>query len=296
MTNSIFDEWANAVQGLLRAGYKVASSATNHGLLLGDAREVVIREALMRFLPASVVVGTGQVVGSGDAEDRSKQIDAVLYRSTFPIFRTLGLSDVFMLEGVIATIEIKSKLDKKTLKEALDNCVSVKRLSPCYEIPSAERYCQKKQLQYEVTTGPSPDIVGPAKDRLIEQIMPPAYVFGYTGYTSRFVDLVRALNEWGTSRQHPIQWLPDVVASEGCVVVKNDGRPFLAREFGEGVYLAKRDPTPLKYLLFHLIHRLKLSIGMGIATDLESGILLRSDVHTTIDMSGDWTVLWERRQ
>jgi hypothetical protein len=296
VTSSILDEWATAVQGLLRAGHDVASSATDHGLLLGDAREVIIREVLMRFLPASVVVGTGQVAGSKDRENRSKQIDVVLYRSTFPIFCTLGLSDVFMFEGIVAAIEVKSKLDRPTLKEALDNCVSVKKLSPCYEIPSAEEYCKERQLQYTVTTDEFPDINGPAKDRLLEQITPPAYVFGYTGYTSRLKDLVEALNEWGTSRQHPIRWLPDVIATEGCVVVKNDSRPFRALEFEQGVYLAKRDPAPIKYLLFHLIYRLSRSIGMGVAVDRESGVVLRSDVHTAIDMSGDWLVLWERLQ
>src|SRR4051794_9789726 len=93
VSRSILDDWAEAVQELLKTGYKVAPSATKHGLLLGDAREVIIREVLMRFLPSSLVLGTGQIVDSNG--DRSAQVDIIIYRANFPIFRTLGLSDVF---------------------------------------------------------------------------------------------------------------------------------------------------------------------------------------------------------
>lgn len=292
MDNGILDEWANAIQGLLKAGHKVAASATGHGVLLGDAREVMVREVLMRFLPPSLTIGTGQMVDSNG--DRSRQIDIIVYRSNFPIFRTLGLLDVFMLEGVVATIEVKSTLNKKLLWEALDNCVSVKKLSPCYEVPSAKEYCEHFQIPYTLTSDALPDIQGPAKDKILEQVMPPAYVFGYTGYASRLGDLENALGAWVNERQHRIRWLPDVIATEGCVVVKNDKRPFWASSFEQGIYLAKQDVAPVKYILKHLVHRLRDSIGMGTAIDKKSGIVLRSDLHTQIDTSGDWHVLRER--
>lgn len=293
MKSSVLDDWANAIQGLLKAGYKVASSATTHGILLGDAREVMIREALMKFLPSSLVIGTGQVVdGNGK---RSAQIDIIIYRSDFPIFRTLGLSDVFMLEGVVATIEVKSNLSKQKLKEALENCVSIKRLSPCYDIPSVIEYCKNNDLQYILTNDPLPDIQGPAKDKLLEQITPPAYIFGYTGYASRLKDLVDTLNEWYLVKEYPIRWLPDVISTEGCVVVRNDKRPFQAVDFESGIYLAKQDSAPIKHLLKHLLYRLRTNIGMGKATDKESGIVLRSDIYEFINTSGGWQVLWKRK-
>jgi hypothetical protein len=289
VSGNILDEWANAIQEWLRAGYKVASSTTSHRLLLGDAREIIVREVLMRFLPSSLVVGTGQIIDSKG--NPSKQIDIIIYRSDFPIFRTLGLSDIFMLEGVVATIEVKSNLNKKTLKEALSNCESVKKLSPFYNKPSVERYWEKQQIQRSTSDKGSSDQQGPTEDELhslVERVKPPAYVFGYTGYSSRLKYLMSAVEEWAGKGQRLISWLPDVISTEGCVVVRNDGRPFRLPGSEDIVYLSKRDNTPIKYLLKHLLHRLNTSIGMGTAKDKESGIMLGSEVHTMIDTVGNW--------
>jgi hypothetical protein len=286
---SILEVWANAIQGLLEAGHAVVSSTTDHNLLLGDAREVMIKDFLMRFLPSSLVVGTGQLIDSKGS--LSNQIDIVIYRSSFPIFRTLGSSDVFLLEGVVATIEVKSTLSRSELNNAVDNCVSVKSLSPCYDVASVREYCDRHQLQFAIE-GSLPDVIGPAKDKVLEEVMPSTYIFGYKGYSLRLKDLEDAVYEWYAPKRLKPRFLPDVISTEGCVVVRNDGRPFRALDERNWIYLARRDSAPIKYLLKHLLHRLGTSVGLSVAQDIKSGIVLRSDAHATIDTSGDWDTWW----
>lgn len=92
------------------------------------AREFFVESILRRVLPASVVVGSGEIVdGNGT---RSKQQDLLLYRNNFPIIDSPAGSHVYFAEGVLATIEVKSVLTGDELARATGNIRSVQALEP----------------------------------------------------------------------------------------------------------------------------------------------------------------------
>lgn len=93
----------------------------------GRAREEVVRRFLRRLIPPDFGIDTGFVVDSGGAI--SRQIDIVIYRTNYhPIFEVAGIKH-FMIESVVAVIENKARIeDRETLRQALENILSVKRL------------------------------------------------------------------------------------------------------------------------------------------------------------------------
>ncbi|MFC3284771.1 DUF6602 domain-containing protein [Litchfieldella rifensis] len=190
---------------------------SNNGIVLGDARESFIRDVLTRFLPQNVVVGTGQIVDQSN--NYSKQVDVIVYRGDFPVLRTLGSLDVYFIEGVLATIEVKSKLDEEKLFEALDNCKSVRSLRPTFLRQSLDDY---SELVYE---NKYDDLSVTEKNSVMGMVLPPAYIFSYKGYTKKSIESFKAsLNSWHLDferGEHDVTVFPEVIASEGCVSVKN---------------------------------------------------------------------------
>lgn len=91
----------------------------------GTYREILLRDFLSKLLPNAVSVDTGFIYGCEKVAN-SKQMDIIIWNSSaYPsIFR----SSYFVIvppEAVIAVISVKSTLNKKYLKEALDNVSSV---------------------------------------------------------------------------------------------------------------------------------------------------------------------------
>ena len=179
---SIIDKWASAVAAVASTAFEVSAAISNHGDILGDARESFIRDVLSKFLPATVHVGTGQIV---DAEgNSSKQIDVIIYRKDFPILRSFGNADVYLVEGVLATIEVKSTLDKTKLMEALDNGLSVKNLHIHTIRASVDQFCQ-------VAFGKSSAALDSREiNSLATWTLPPHYIFAYRGYTEKQAHLL----------------------------------------------------------------------------------------------------------
>lgn len=287
MTPGLLDFWAQAVQTSLSAACEVASSVTDHNLLLGDAREVLIREVLASFLPTSLTVGSGQIVdGRGS---HSSQIDVVIYDSRFPIFRTLGAQDVFVLEGVLGTIEVKSTLTAKTLADAASNCASVKRLSPSFELSSVTRWCEENRLDPSLSDDAHPNLTNDeARNRLLEHLLPPTYVFGFRGYKRNLHLLRDAMNRWSKDNVAPVRIWPDAIVSQGCIALRNDGRPFHTLDGPRGGYMARVEAAPVKYLLKGLLYRLEKRVGTSVMMDDETQIRMPAVAQFGIDMSGNW--------
>jgi len=246
---AIFDKWSKQVVGLLRAGAKVSSTISTHGDIIGDAREVLVRDILARLLPSNMVVGTGQIV---DSDERiSKQIDIVIYRGDFPVLRSFGSADVFLLEGVVAAIEVKSTLDKKNFLEALENCRSVRKLFAQVEKNSINALSKEKWgVEWK-------DLNELKKKYLHELVLPPTYVFGYRGYKSNLKAFSNVLRKW-SDEGNSTTYFPEVICTEGLVGVKNLGRPFPAIKAPDEkyfVYVATHDEAPLRFLIAHLLHQ-----------------------------------------
>ncbi|MEI8601716.1 hypothetical protein P4S55_12725 [Shewanella sp. PP-Sp27a-2] len=105
---------------------KLSKSITHSGES-GRAREKIIINFLKRILPSKYKVDTGFVIDA--VGGISKQIDVVIYRDSYHSVLEIGEVKYFMVESVVAVIEVKASIkDKATLKQALHNIKSVKEL------------------------------------------------------------------------------------------------------------------------------------------------------------------------
>ena len=96
---------------------------------VGSAAEQPVRDQLEQVLPRGVAVGEGFVIDSYGVT--SRQQDVVLYeRDICPVFSINRAPNTtyYPCEGVIATGEIKSLLDRASLQDAFNKVVSVKAL------------------------------------------------------------------------------------------------------------------------------------------------------------------------
>lgn len=168
-------KWFDALEAHLHAGAKLAG-LFSHGGMKGNAREFFVKRALQTVLPPSLHIGTGKIIGHDGTE--SRQIDVVVYDPAFPVFESSPGHGLYMVEGVIAAIEVKSTLDETKLREALDNCDSVAQVSTSL---SAERLIEKQGK--EVSLGHFP-------------LRPVSYIFGYSTSAKRAGTFTTHIRKW----------------------------------------------------------------------------------------------------
>jgi hypothetical protein len=237
---------------------------------------------LERFLPSNLLIGTGQIVDNEGS--KSNQIDIVIYRRDFPVLRTFGAADVYLVEGVVATIEIKSTLDSDKLLMALNNGKSVRNLKAAVLQGSFDRYSR-------LAFGKGVEELDRAKtNSLIGMILPPVFILGYQGYRAGSAShLIEAINKWHTSDedgQKDVSLLPEAIVTHGCVGMKNlnNSLGLLDPSFGYGV---KGDPTPLRFFISSLLETIFGRIGhqqLG-----QTGIQFNlTRYHLSADMEGKW--------
>lgn len=126
----IFDpaEFVNKIGERLVFEFEHAGYAGTPGLI-GAARENPARTQLEKLMPGFVSTGTGIIMDSFDGF--SAQQDIVFYeRDLCPVYSINDTPEAtfYPIEGVIATGEVKSVINKKILFDALDNIRSVKIL------------------------------------------------------------------------------------------------------------------------------------------------------------------------
>ena len=273
----LINRWSKAVAELVNSSFNVSSAVATHGTILGDARENFIRDILQRFLPANIVVGTGQVIDSDDKI--SKQIDLIIYRNDFPILRTFGSSDVYLIEGVIATIEIKSKINTKALIEALENCKSVRDLKPTFIRQSLNEYSKST---YGVNDYDLLEVT--QQNSIMSLILPPTYIFSYKGFTGNSLsEFINSINEWYMNvkgGECDVTIMPEVIVSEGCVALKNLDDALGLGFVPDDILLADTK----KNTLMNFDHELKMdsdnikdSIGMKPGEELFYGLAAKAD-------------------
>jgi hypothetical protein len=105
------------------------SGSAGHPVNKGTPREAFVSGFLSDHLSSMLDVGTGEVIdASSRPEEKRPQIDLVVFRRSYPKLRFGGGIDAFMAESVVATIEVKSTLDKEGLRQAVGAGAAVKRL------------------------------------------------------------------------------------------------------------------------------------------------------------------------
>ncbi|MCF6734881.1 DUF6602 domain-containing protein [Blastococcus sp. KM273129] len=111
-------------------------TALDHNLSKGEAAEESVRSFFRRYLPASLGVTKGQVIDSKG--QRTRQLDVIIY----DVARTpmLFSSDedghrLVPVEGVLAVIEVKTKVGPSDAEGIVKNMLSVKQLSKSAYFP-----------------------------------------------------------------------------------------------------------------------------------------------------------------
>jgi hypothetical protein len=99
-----------------------------HAALRGGEAEDLVRRFLQDHIPRRFSVGTGFIL---DLKDNvSRQTDVIVYDAlNCPIYRASETAAIFPANNVAGVVEVKSKLDSDTLKDAFDKIESVKSLA-----------------------------------------------------------------------------------------------------------------------------------------------------------------------
>lgn len=100
-----------------------------HTIHRGTPREVFIRDYLEKHLSSNVAIGTGEIIDAkSESRQSRRQFDIVIYRRDYPkIDLGAGIS-AFLIESVIATIEVKSVLDQSGIDQAVGAAHEAKSL------------------------------------------------------------------------------------------------------------------------------------------------------------------------
>lgn len=146
-----------AIQETLVATSKIPAIA-GHALHKGTPREAFIKEFLEGHLSSNVSIGTGEVIdaNSKPAQPRN-QYDIVIYKNTFPKLDFGGGINSFLVESVVATIEVKSTLDFEGIDQATKAAHNLKELTPSLARVFRAGWIPPKPLNYVVAYD------GPAK-------------------------------------------------------------------------------------------------------------------------------------
>ena len=121
---------------------------SGHRIHSGTVREVFVRDFLLRHLSERVGAGSGEIINStSNVGDRRHQLDVVIHDRQYPRLDFGGDIRAYMAESVIAVLEVKSKLDRRGLKQAMVAARDVKALSRSYVRTRPKRFEESVQLR-----------------------------------------------------------------------------------------------------------------------------------------------------
>jgi hypothetical protein len=229
-----------------------------HGTSIGHAREFFVRRVLRSILPPLVHIGRGKVIGA--TSEPSKQIDIVIFDPRFPILEIESGMGLYPVEGVIATIEVKSMQNGDKLTESLENCYSVMQVSPYSVHEDLHRRVDELMGLRKLTHRE-------AESCLAWSLQPKTYVFGFTGYKTPDA-LCSAIEKWYNDKGRPgsvlCPFLPRVLISEGALGLSADNWVFLPKcPNPEKEVVMQFVATERRFGIFalHLLHAVSERLG-----------------------------------
>lgn len=102
-----------------------------HTLHRGTPREAFIKEFLEGHLSANVAIGTGEIIdANSQPRAQRNQFDIVIYKNNYPKLDFGGGINGFMIQSVVATIEVKSLLDQSAIDQSVKAAHAAKNLTP----------------------------------------------------------------------------------------------------------------------------------------------------------------------
>lgn len=132
-----------------------SSRLYEHNGLKGTCREEDLINVIRDCIPECYGMKSGQIFSDNDK--MSKQIDVVIYDNVFSnYFKKDSSAYLFPCESVYGSIEVKTILDEKSFKEAIENIKSVRELkrekSTCLDItPLRHLDLSKSTFRYNET-------------------------------------------------------------------------------------------------------------------------------------------------
>jgi hypothetical protein len=245
-----FLEYLASLERMMLAWHEHSYQTFNHSSNLGSAREHFIAKVLSRFLPNSVTVGSGEIT---DGETRSGQQDIIIYRSDFPVLTGFDAVNTYLIEGVIATIEVKSDLASGSpngLSGAFHNVATVLSLTnQAMKLTGTDEEFQKLQALFTVKT----------------------FVVGYKGWINRDSLLVNY-----AAAGNAVGWkIPDVVYQPNGCIIKNTNISNLRQVQDDN--LASTESVPLALAAEHPFavffqHLLRAIMSVRVVTASVPGI------------------------
>lgn len=140
----------DAVEESLIAISKVPSNS-GHSLHKGTPREAFIKEFLESHLPQNISIGTGEIIDSNSKPGYQRnQYDIILYRNNYPKLDFGGGISGFLIESVIATVEVKSTLTEKDMLQSIKAAANAKSLTPSTTSSFSTGYIPPKVLNYVI--------------------------------------------------------------------------------------------------------------------------------------------------
>ena len=140
----------DAVEQHLLAISKVPANS-GHSLHKGTPREAFIKEYLEGHLPSNVAIGTGEIIDASSTPGQQRnQYDIVIYKRSYPKLNFGGGISGFLIESVIATIEVKSDLTQAEFGKAAKAAYNAKQLAPNVVTSFSTGYIPPRILNYVV--------------------------------------------------------------------------------------------------------------------------------------------------
>lgn len=102
----------NAIEGSIIQQSQIPANS-GHTVNRGTPREIFIKEFLLGHLSENVAIGSGEIIDANSLPRQARnQFDIIIYKKNYPKLDFGGGIRGFLIESVIATIEVKSLLDQ----------------------------------------------------------------------------------------------------------------------------------------------------------------------------------------
>ncbi|MEE8364370.1 MAG: DUF6602 domain-containing protein [Gammaproteobacteria bacterium] len=269
------DEWTQFISKCLKSETELLGIQAKHDIYEDAARATFIRVVLEQFLPGSFAVGSGRVIdASGNS---SNELDIVIYRRDFPQLNLPGSANVFLYESVLATIEVKTKLIRKTFFDAMDNCASMGELNPAVNPVALRKLALRNKLVLnENNEYVHEDPLRTARFNLIGR--PPSFVYAFSGYQTSLKQLKENIDLWIDHRRkkdlnYEMKSFPSMIATQGCFAWRNAAPFAIKKNFMLGL---GTDSTPVRLIILQLMNALNRRLR---GTNDKSGMNLNLDAY-----------------
>lgn len=125
-----FERVLKEVEDGLRVSLNKARAETRHPGKKGTKVEIAARQVLREYMPPNLDIGEGGVYDS--YSDESAQMDIVIANGDQPFTFPPGESGEYVIEGVSAVGEVKSKLTPTRLTDCIEKGTKYKQLRPTF--------------------------------------------------------------------------------------------------------------------------------------------------------------------